>query len=157
MVMSMRITTLIAAVWLLAAPAAAGQAAPKPPSNEDCLTCHGDPAAKRDDSRGIAVDAKHFEGSIHGPMACVDCHADLAKAELPHEPKLAKVNCGSCHEDVAGKFRDSIHSWAKEKAGLVSAPACADCHGKHDIMPRTDKASRVYRDAVPGTCGSCHA
>jgi len=50
-----------------------------------------------------------------------------------------------------------MHAWAKEKAGLVGAPACADCHGKHDITPHTEKTSRVYRDRVPATCGGCHA
>jgi hypothetical protein len=152
-----RLAAVAAAGWLGAGPAAAQEAAPKPPANDDCVTCHGDPGAKRDDGRSIAVDVRQFEGSIHAPLACVDCHADLAKAGLPHEPKLAKVNCGSCHEDIAGKFHDSIHSWVKEKAGLVSAPACADCHGRHDIKPHTDKASRVYRDLIPSTCGSCHA
>lgn len=36
------------------------------------------------------------------------------------------------------------------------APACADCHGRHDIKPHTDTASRVYRTRIPETCGSCH-
>ncbi len=153
----LRVAAVTAAGWLLVSLPAGAQPAPKPPANEDCLTCHADPAMKRDDGRSLAVDAGQFEGSIHGPMACVDCHADLAKAELPHEAKLAKVNCATCHEDIAGKFRDSIHSWARERAGLVSAPACANCHGTHDIKPHTDRTSRVYHGAIPGTCGSCHA
>lgn len=146
----------LAAAWLIAG-AAAAQSAPTPPANDDCLACHGDASAKRDDGRSIAVDAAHFGDSIHGPLACVDCHADLAKGELPHETKTAKVNCASCHDDIGGKYHDSIHAWAKEKAGLLVAPACADCHGKHDIRPHTDKTSRVYRDRIPETCGSCHA
>jgi hypothetical protein len=112
---------------------------------------------KRDDGRSLAVDAKTFDDSVHGPMTCVDCHQDLAKGDLPHEPKLARVQCGSCHDDIASKYHDSIHAWAKEKAGLVGAPSCADCHGKHDVRLHTDAASRVYRDRIPDTCGSCHA
>ncbi len=146
----------VAAACLFSTAAAAGQTAPKPPANEDCLVCHGEADAKRADGRTIAVDAKHFEASIHGPLGCVDCHAEAAK-ELPHPDKLAKVACGSCHDDVAGKYHDSMHAWAKEKAGLVGAPACADCHGTHDITPHTVKTSRVYRDRIPETCGSCHA
>lgn len=146
----------LVAVWLVAGPAAA-QPAPKPPANDDCLACHGDAEAKRDDGRTIAVDVKAFDQSTHGPIACVDCHADLAKtAEFPHDSKLARVNCASCHDDIASKYHDSIHAWAKEKAGLVGAPACADCHGKHDIRLHTDPVSRVYRTRVPETCGSCH-
>jgi hypothetical protein len=146
----------VAAACLLSTAAAAGQEPPKPPANEDCLVCHGEADAKRADGRAIAVDAKHFEASIHGPLGCVDCHADAAK-ELPHPDKLAKVGCGSCHDDVAGKYHDSMHAWAKEKAGLIGAPACADCHGTHDIAPHTVKTSRVYRDRIPETCGGCHA
>jgi hypothetical protein len=156
--MCKRLVIIAAAAWLVAGPAAAAQTPPTPPANDDCLACHGDPSTKRDDGRSLAVDAKAFEGSTHGVMACVDCHADLAKVtDFPHEAKLQKVRCGSCHDDVASKYHDSIHAWAKEKAGLVGAPSCADCHGTHDIRAHTDPGSHVYRTAVPATCGSCHA
>jgi hypothetical protein len=137
---------------------AAAPADPKPPANDDCLLCHGDPSLKRDDGRSVVVDAAHFTASVHGPMACVDCHADLAKSELPHAPSLARVACATCHDDIGGKYHDSIHAWAKEKAGLTKvAPACAECHGTHDIKGHTDPASRVYRARIPATCGGCHA
>ena len=149
-----RFGVLWAAACLVSTAAAAGQS-PKPPANDDCLACHGDATAKRDDGRSIAVDAKVFELSIHGPVPCVDCHADVK--EVPHAEKLAKVACGICHDTIASKYHDSIHSWAREKAGLVVAPSCADCHGKHDIKPHTDQVSRVYRTRIPNTCGNCHA
>jgi hypothetical protein len=154
--MWIRFGAFIAAACLWSTAAAAAQAPATAPTNEDCLTCHGDADAKRGDGRTIAVDAKRFDASIHEPLACVDCHADAGK-ELPHAERLARVACGSCHEDVAGKYHDSMHAWAREKAGLVGAPSCADCHGTHDIMPHTAKASRVYRDRVPQTCGGCHS
>jgi nitrate/TMAO reductase-like tetraheme cytochrome c subunit len=150
-----RLAMCVAAVLVGATNAAAGQSTAKPPDNSDCLACHGDADSKRPDGRSISVDAKIFDSSIHGPIACVDCHADAAK-ELPHPDKLAKAACGSCHDDIAGKYHDSIHAWAKEKAGLIGAPSCADCHGRHDIQPHTSKASRVYREQIPATCGSCH-
>jgi hypothetical protein len=153
--MWVRFVLCLAAACVLTAPAAAAQAAP-PVTTEDCLACHGDADSKRPDGCSIAVDAKRFEGSVHGPLGCVDCHADAGK-ELPHPDRLAKAACGSCHDDVAGKYHDSMHAWAKEKAGLVGAPSCADCHGKHDITAHTDKTSRVYRDRIPATCGACHA
>ena len=144
--MWIRFVSAFAAAWLVTGQAAAAQA-PKPPANDDCLACHGD-----------HVDAKQFDASAHGPMACVDCHADLAKVtDFPHADKLAPVRCAGCHDDIGAKYKDSIHAWAKEKAGLVVAPACADCHGKHDIRSHTDAKSRVFRTSVPDTCGSCHA
>jgi hypothetical protein len=153
--MRIRIGALVAIFWIAALPAA-GQSPPKPPANDDCLACH-DATAKRPNGQSMAVDATRFEASTHGPMACVDCHADLAKlTEFPHADKLAKVECGSCHEDIRSKYRDSIHAYGKEIVGLSMAPACADCHGKHDIKPHTDLTSRVYHTRIAETCGSCH-
>ncbi len=209
--------------------AAAEQNPPKPPSNEDCLACHGDKDARRADNTSIFVDAKAFEGSKHGPMNCVDCHADLASLkEFPHPDKLARVDCATCHDtaqakyqqgvhgvarqggqklaatcvdchgmhtikgsddptspthhlnlpqtcakchgnpavikqaniaigNVAAQYHDSIHGRALERAGLMVAPSCVDCHGNHDIKRRTDTASAVYKTNVPVTCGKCHA
>jgi nitrate/TMAO reductase-like tetraheme cytochrome c subunit len=155
--MSMRLVVAMAVVWLGVSSAAAGQPPTPPPANDDCMACHGDASLTRDDGRRLAVDGKSFEASTHGPMACVDCHRNLAKAELPHGAKLDRVQCASCHDDIAAKYHDSIHSWAKEKAGLVGAPSCADCHGAHDVKPHTDATSRVFRSRIPETCGSCHA
>jgi len=39
--------SLVVACLLAGGIAQAGQAAPKPPANEDCLACHGDADAKR--------------------------------------------------------------------------------------------------------------
>lgn len=209
--------------------AGAEQDPPKPPANDDCLACHGDKDAKRADNSSIYVDAAAFAASKHGPMNCVDCHADLAALkEFPHPDKLAKVDCATCHDtakanylkgvhgvarqggqalaatcvdchgmhdikgaddptsptnhlrlpgtcakchgnaaviekakiaigNVAALYHDSIHGHALERAGLVVAPSCVDCHGNHDIKRRTDPTSPVYRANVPATCGKCHA
>jgi len=43
----------------------AGQSSPKPPANEDCAACHGDPDAKRANGTRIGVDAPAFAASTH--------------------------------------------------------------------------------------------
>jgi nitrate/TMAO reductase-like tetraheme cytochrome c subunit len=139
---------------LLAAPAAAS-AAPAPPSNDDCLACHGDTSLTASDGRPITVDGKAFAGSVHAPMACVDCHADLAKAEFPHAEKLAAVDCSSCHADPVAAYAKSIHAGARQ-AGNTKAATCVDCHGKHDIRSSKDAASPTYPLNLPNTCGRCH-
>ena len=151
-----RLCLALAAFGVIATASDAGQS-PKAPTNDDCLACHNDPDVTRADGRTIAVDARRFEASVHGPLACVDCHADLTTlAEFPHPDDLKNVGCAGCHGDIGSKYHDSIHAWAKEKAGLVVAPTCTDCHGHHDIRAKTDAASRVFRANVPATCGRCH-
>jgi len=151
-----RLAILCVSSLALAVPAAAQS--PKPPANEDCLACHGDADAKRADGRSIFVAAQAFDASTHGGASCVDCHKDLATiAEFPHPERLAKVNCASCHDDVGVKYHDSIHWRARDKAGLVVAPSCADCHGKHDIRAKAGPQARVFRANIPATCGGCHA
>ncbi len=33
---------------------------------------------------------------------------------------------------------------------------CTNCHGAHDMRPKSDPESRVARANIPDTCGSCH-
>lgn len=218
---------LVALFLIVAGPAWAQPATPTAPTNDDCLVCHGDPETRRANGQSLAVDAARFAQSVHGQLelTCVDCHADLATAELPHAEKLARVDCSSCHDtavaaynksvhaaavtagrpnaatcaschtahgilpskdpasttyhlnlpttcgachgaqapaahvpggNVLGVFEDSIHGKALSKAGLIVAPSCASCHGAHDILDKSDAASRINRSSVPGTCGKCH-
>ena len=159
-IMARRLGLALATFLLLGVCSRSGGAATgrHAPANDDCLACHGDPDAKRENGTSIGLDDKVFAASTHGPLACVDCHKDLATLqEFPHPEKLAKVACATCHDDEGAKYHDSIHSWAKEKAGLTAAaPACADCHGKHDIRGRDDATARVFRANIPATCGACH-
>jgi len=142
---------------ICAAVAGAAQDQAPPPANEDCAACHDDPGAQRPDGTGIGVDTGSFAASIHGPMACVDCHADLASLDdYPHGESLESVNCATCHDDVGGTYHDSIHARAREEAGLAMAPSCSHCHGTHDIRGMLDVSSRVSRPSVAATCGTCH-
>jgi hypothetical protein len=153
----LRVLLTTACLLLGCAVVAGAEQAAKPPANDDCLACHGDSGAKRANGTLVTVDAPAFAASKHGPMACVDCHADVATlTEFPHPDTLAKVNCASCHERVGATYHDSIHARAREKSGLNVAPACADCHGRHDIRGTLDPKSRVSHAQIPSTCGTCH-
>ncbi|MCL4811284.1 MAG: cytochrome c3 family protein [Vicinamibacteraceae bacterium] len=162
-----RAATAVAALSLLVglgrlAPAALeaqdqAAATPAPHANDDCMMCHSDPETTRADGTSLGVDAAKFEASVHGQlgMACVDCHADVATAELPHAEKLARVDCSTCHADASAAFAKSIHFEAREH-GKGEAATCVSCHGMHDILPSSDPASRTYALNLPNTCGSCH-
>jgi nitrate/TMAO reductase-like tetraheme cytochrome c subunit len=153
-----RIKTLClatSALGLSVALARSAPPAPPAPTNDDCLACHDDTSLTAGDGRSVAVAAKTFAGSVHGPLGCTDCHADLAHAELPHAEKVAKVDCSGCHADPVTAYGKSIHAEARQ-AGNAAAATCVDCHGKHDILASSDHASPTYALNLPNTCGKCH-
>ncbi len=143
------------AILALAAGAARAQ------DNATCLECHGDESLTK--NRGgevvsLYVDAAKYGASVHGKeqTACVDCHQDLQGVDdFPHAETLAPVDCGMCHDDVAGTYMASLHG-QKVKANAPYAPHCWDCHGAHDILPRSDLKSRTNKFNIPFMCGSCH-
>ncbi len=124
----------------------------------DCLACHGDRTleAKRGGSRvSLYVDEAKFKASVHAPVACVGCHADLSGSEFPHAVPVKKVDCGGCHEDVYKLSHDDLHGRAVAR-GDPLAPRCWDCHGQHDILPVKDRESAVSPLRIPFVCGKCH-
>jgi nitrate/TMAO reductase-like tetraheme cytochrome c subunit len=134
-----------------------GQTAPAtpPPTTEDCLSCHADETLTRADRTSLTVAKSVFAASVHGPLACVDCHTDLARAELPHAEKLAKADCSSCHADQVALYKVSAHAVARAGGSNVAA-TCASCHGTHDIRGGKDPQSRTYHFNIAATCASCH-
>jgi hypothetical protein len=154
-----RVVLALCVTASLAAAAPQKAAAPKPTSNDDCLACHGDAGAVRADGRSVAVKPEAFAESIHGMggVACVDCHADLRTlAEYPHPEKLAPAQCASCHDKAVAAYDTGVHAQARRSGGNLSAAACADCHGSHDIRPSADPASRTHHARLLDTCGRCH-
>lgn len=135
-------------------PAPAGTTAPAPTA-DDCLACHDDDTLKRANGTALTVRKAAFGASVHGPLACVDCHADLARAELPHPEKLAKVDCATCHADEVAQYKQSAHAAARAGGNNVAA-TCASCHGVHDIRGGKDPQSRTYHFTIATTCAACH-
>jgi uncharacterized protein with PIN domain len=145
---------LYAAVLLLAGAAAAAEENP----NEACFACHADKTLTT--KRGgrtvsLFVEAKKFSSSIHGSLACTNCHADLEGKDLPHEAPLKRVNCGACHDEEAKQLSKSLHGRAAAR-GDALAPRCVNCHGNHDILPAKDPQSRIAPLNIPLVCGQCH-
>jgi nitrate/TMAO reductase-like tetraheme cytochrome c subunit len=126
---------------------------------------------------------KEYAGTVHGQArkggntiaaTCTDCHGthDI----LPSKDPASHTNhanieatCSKCHGNaamaaagkvpggnIAGKFHDSIHGQALTGAAQASAPTCNNCHGSHNIRPKSDPKSRTNRANIPDTCGSCH-
>ncbi|RKX19784.1 MAG: hypothetical protein DRP51_06800 [Candidatus Zixiibacteriota bacterium] len=116
--------------------------------NSDCLECH----EETESERAIGYE-ESLTLSIHQDFDCIDCHADLDGIELPHDEELENVDCGICHEDAAETYIGHGRKSVKE---CVDIPCCAECHGKHDILPSSDKNSFTNPLNLPSTCGRCH-
>ncbi len=129
--------------------------APVEVTNADCLDCHGDPEAKADNGQSVAVDASRFAKSVHGAaeMSCTTCHADLEGKELPHESKLEKVDCSTCHEDEVKAYATSVHAAARRADAKSVAATCVNCHTAHYTQPI---ATGEWRMDLVAECGTCH-
>ena len=128
-----------------------------PPKDEDCMDCHGDKDLKKTNEAHKVVsmftDTALMKGTAHDGQSCVDCHSDIK--DLPHEGTIAKVHCGSCHEDELKDHKVSLHGRRMENGR--EAAGCSDCHGHAHTIPANDSTnSPIYATHVPDACGRCH-
>jgi len=146
-----------------------------------CAECHKDAATvrhPREPLGAVAVEVcagchqpelERLKNSVHGwqsvsPATCTGCHGD-PHAVLTHRNPSNSMsavnqvhNCGQCHRSMMQGYLSSEHARALFVTGLVSAPACTDCHGGgHDVQSPTVAAATTSRARIPDTCGSCHA
>ncbi len=126
-------------------------------AQEACFECHNDPELVTEDVEGneilLHLEPEVYSRSIHGEFDCTDCHASIDLDDHPGE-KSEYVDCGTCHEDVAKAHLSSVHG---QSGNGSDAASCADCHGKHDILPIADLASRVSPLNLATTCAICHS
>lgn len=135
-----------------------------------CLSCHLDDPRVRSLVSPSAGFIAAYGTSVHGAALekgngkaanCIDCHSshDVNKASNP-ESSVNKRNipstCAKCHASIAADYKSSVHGVALQK-GVVSAPACTDCHGEHTILKHTDPNSPVAAANVSSqVCAPCH-
>jgi predicted CXXCH cytochrome family protein len=130
---------------------------------ETCLSCHADDSLSvtfaDGTSHALAVDQHAFARSVHGGnLKCTDCHAGMG--EIPHPERQYtdlqqfrasfREACKSCHFDNYTQSLDGVHQTLLAR-GDTRAPACADCHGSHAIVP-----AGKPRAAISRTCARCH-
>ncbi len=115
-------------------------------SSGDCLDCHESTSGEIETAYDKAI-----ENSIHDGMDCLDCHT--GDSGLHPDEAYHDVNCGGCHVEEA-----AIYQWhgRLEAPDGEDVPSCANCHGRHDVLPSNDKNSRVHPIHLPKTCGTCH-
>jgi len=162
---------------VLAAPKAqSGTPTPDPRlsiSNEECLSCHGQPGPSLTLENGEVLDLyispQDYIASIHGSegYACVQCHRQVGR--YPHPPLQAKdlrdvslqlyPACQNCHQHQYELAQDSMHAKALSD-GKREAAVCTDCHTAHNVRrlnkPGTLEMLPDARVWVPLTCSRCH-
>lgn len=150
-----------------------------------CNDCHGVHNIKRTVDRSSLVNhaniastcgkchlgiEKTYSASIHGQLlakgdqrgpVCTDCHS-AHQIESPSGASFKAASderCGRCHQDRLEHYRDTYHG----KAMALGRPnvaadvaACYDCHGDHDVLPRSNPASHLSQANIVGTCQKCH-
>ncbi len=135
---------------------------------ETCGTCHPEELSVFKES----IHGKALAAGIKDAPTCIDCHGEH-DIESPDEatsnvnPRMAKVTCGRCHDDVRimqkygvetsrqASYMDSYHGLASAAGSNVVA-TCSSCHGAHNILPASDPKSSVNHENLPETCGKCH-
>lgn len=136
---------------------------------QTCAACHGPKgvAAKIIGSRQVV----QYRMSVHGrpdpsrpglyAAVCTDCHGShsILPANNP-ESGVYKTRvpqtCGRCHKTEYKLYEQSVHGRAVAR-GNKDAPACTDCHGEHNILAPSDRASSVSGYHIVETCARCHA
>ncbi len=106
----------------------------------------------------VFVNAEQFPQTVHGHIACVDCHNGVQSAdkETAHEGLVARPSegdpnaCSECHLDVAEVFPESLHSslqgyWTvlETRSTPENHPAIEEMFGNH--------CARCH-----ASCGDCH-
>lgn len=162
-----RVLLAVSAAAALCVATAFSHAASPAPSAEDqkCLACHGQEGMTKSFEKGdpvsLHVKGREFAASVHGPLGCAACHAEVDLANHPgagkpfataREFSIAQVEvCRQCHEDKAKLFEGSVHAGVL-RTGNLAAPVCTDCHGVHAIARRA--AAPVANDV---SCRKCHS
>jgi cytochrome b subunit of formate dehydrogenase len=146
-----------------------------------CVDCHKDAEGVRHPREPLGpvaldvcagchqADIEQLKASVHAWKAvsvrtCAGCHGDPHAVLASGNPNnsMSAVNqvrnCGHCHQDMMEGYLSSEHARALFVAGLVSAPACTDCHGSgHGIQSASVAGAAVSHAQIPETCGRCHA
>jgi cytochrome b subunit of formate dehydrogenase len=134
-----------------------------------CGSCHAEIADEYNESvHGQAV----LNGNLDSPT-CTHCHGEhnILDHLDPSSPvafqNVSLQICSPCHESVRlseryglaadrySTFKDSYHGLAL-RGGSATVANCGSCHGVHNIKPSTDPTSKIHKDNLIETCGSCH-
>lgn len=111
------------------------------------------------------IDHERFHVSVHGQLACQDCHSDIS--EKSRHPDPVDVNrsltdffetedCTACHEGVVDEIVEGNH------AGLAATPwqrvdICIKCHSPHfQFSEKNETTMAILSRPAEEKCSQCH-
>ncbi|RPI06578.1 MAG: cytochrome B [Ignavibacteriae bacterium] len=106
----------------------------------DCITCHRHPISKISEG----ADTAQFKRAQE--KICLSCHLDDPNVKARTSPTAGFI----------ASYDASVHGSAISR-GNGKAANCVDCHGSHDMNKGSNPASRVNKQNIAQTCGTCHA
>jgi len=126
-------------------------------ADKDCLECHDNPnLVATEDGRSLFVNYEEIKNSRHTGTSCAQCHTEVnVSKKRACETIQSKVDCSSCHAEVATQYSVSIHGTMSANLD-ENAPSCKECHGTHGTLGRKDPKSPTFAINIPNLCGKCH-
>ena len=137
------------------------------PKDLVCRDCHSDSSRiltlPSGETAPTGIDLAELDSSPHSssastPAGCNDCHTGRARYRFPHQTNPAQTrnefvaevsgSCQNCHYAHL-PFHPIEGDNTEELEGQL--PACADCHGSHDIV-RVEQMP----EQMPANCLACH-
>lgn len=133
--------------------------------NDACLACHADKGHTIEFPEGgrieAFVDRKSFEASVHGGLACTQCHEmtltgngheqQRFRSEWQFKVRYSRI-CRRCHLD--GQIDElPVHSSLLQQEAAGRVPICTDCHPAHAIVPTS---GGLVLAGEAARCVACH-
>jgi thiosulfate/3-mercaptopyruvate sulfurtransferase len=107
----------------------------------------------------VLVDDETYPETVHGQIACADCHGgdnsaedkNDAHADMIRDPSADPVvGCGECHPDVAEVSATSLHSTLDGYWNAIDERSVPENH------PEIEEMFGNHCASCHATCGDCH-
>lgn len=106
----------------------------------------------------VLVSASKFPQTVHGHIACTDCHGGVQSAdkESAHEGLVARPSegdpnaCTQCHSNVTEVYKDSLH------ANLTGYWTVLDERSVPENHPQLEEMFGNHCSSCHSSCGDCH-
>ena len=114
---------------------------------------------------GWLIDHERYHVSVHGRLACRECHGDIREKSRHPDPvdvnrSLAEFfqpdQCSACHEEIFDEISKGSHA-GKATTLWQRFDVCIECHNPHYQALETDETAGAMLSApAKEKCSQCH-